>query len=524
MRDIFHTIEQYHMIEPGMRVLAGVSGGADSVCLLYVLKEYQKRIPFELRVVHVEHGLRGEESLEDAAFVEEMCRGLGISCQIVQAGVRQLAQEENLSLEEAGRAERYRIFEEIREAQGAQRIAVAHNQNDQAETVLWNLARGSGLRGLGGIRPVRDEIIRPLLFTSREHIEELLREAGLSWRTDRTNLEQDYTRNKVRLSLLPRMQQELNSKAPEHIAQAAGRLQQVQAFLDRMTQQAAWECIRCKEDVVLTLPVFEAQDPLIQKELLRLALEKAGGLKDVGSVHLEALENLAEMDCGKELSLPGRIRAVRENQVIRFTKQQRNGEARRQRQTGDEPCEARDMRHREYVLPVPGECRVPEAGSLPGEHRAPGEESRLGECSVPGNGGAPEERALLEKASLSGKYQAPIWRIRTEILDNSPELMEEILEEKKCTKWISYDTIKSDILLRHRRAGDYLVVNAQGGRKKLKDYFIDLKLQRGQRDQIWLLAEEAHVLWIPGYRISEAAKVQRETKKVLKIQLEEEVK
>lgn len=487
MRDIFHTIEQYHMIEPGMRVLAGVSGGADSVCLLYVLKEYQKRVPFEICVVHVEHGLRGGESLKDAAFVEELCRKFGISCHTVRAGVRQVAREKGLSLEEAGRAERYRIFEEIRGEQAAHRIAVAHNRNDQAETVIWNLARGSGLRGLGGIRPVRGEIIRPLLFTGREHIEELLKEAGLSWRTDQTNLEQDYTRNKVRLSLLPQMQRELNARAPEHIAQAAEKLQQVQAFVDRITQQAARECIQCGADVVIHLPAFAGQDALIRQELLRLALERAGGLRDVGSVHLEALEALAGMDCGKELNLPGRIRALREKQVIRLTKQQKDGVSRKGRAAGESgtgPAAA----PREYVLPVPGECYVP------------GEEvSREGD-------------------------PAPGWRIRTVLLENTPELMQEILEEKKYTKWISYDTIKSDILLRHRRVGDYLVVNAQGGRKKIKDYFIDLKIRREERDRMWMLAAEDHVLWVPGYRISQAVKVQKSTRKVLKIQLEEESK
>ncbi len=487
MREIFHTIEKYHMIEPGMRVIAGVSGGADSVCLLYVLTQYQKTIPFEISVVHIEHGLRGEESLEDAAFVEELCERLGVPCRIVRAGVKRLAREEKLSLEEAGRAERYRIFEEIRIEQNADRIAVAHNRDDQAETALWNLVRGSGLKGLGGIRPVRGSIIRPLLFTGREQIEAILRKTGIAWRTDRTNREQAYTRNKVRLSILPELKRELNSRAPEHIAAAAEKLQQVQEFVERMTRQAAGACIRSGRDVTLYLPEYEKQDPLIRRELLRLALETAGSLQDVGSVHIEALEALAKMDCGKSISLPGRIRAVREHRMIRFVKcGEKKTESRGPARAGRDADETEDVKPadppREIKVPVPGECVMPEAGGRPGR------------------------------------------RVRTELLENSPEIMRQIPEEKKYTKWLSYDTIKNDILLRHRQSGDYLVINSQGGRKKIKDYFIDLRIPADQRDRLWLLADGSHVLWVPGYRISERAKVHGETEKVIKIQMEEEIK
>jgi tRNA(Ile)-lysidine synthase len=448
------------MIEPGMTVVAGVSGGADSVCLLYVLKQYRTQVPCELHVVHVEHGIRGEESLGDAAFTQQLCRTWEIPFHLVPVDVQTIAKERNLSVEEAGRIERYRIFEELCQSLGGQRIAVAHNQNDQAETVLWNLARGSGLKGLGGIRPVRGRIIRPLLETSRERIEHLLREAGLVWRTDRTNLEQEYTRNRVRLSVLPQLQRELNARAPEHIAMAAGKLQQVQDFLERMTDEAQKSCIcfgKTGEDTVINLEPFLAQDPLIRKELLRRALERSTGLKDVGTIHIDSLMNLANMDCGKSVSLPGKVRAVRENGMIHLME--------------NAPETAQEMQ--EYSLPVPGVCEA-------------------------------------------GRY-----RIRIELLENSPSLWQEIITEKKYTKWLSYDTINSDIVFRTRRPGDYLIVNSEGGRKKIKDYLIDRKVPRGQRDHLWMLADGSHILWVQGARISEAAKVHRETRKVMKIQMEE---
>lgn len=469
------------MIQPGDGVVAGVSGGADSVCLLYVLTEYQKQVEFSLTAVHVEHGIRGGESLRDAEFTRRLCQELQVPCRVVQADVRGMAKQQGLSLEEAGRAARYRIFEEIRQETGAKRIAVAHNQNDQAETVLLNLARGSGLKGLGGIRPVRGRVIRPLLFTSRETIQEILLKAGLSWRTDRTNLTLEYTRNRIRLSVLPEMERAINPKTAEHIAGTALQLQQVQTYIEQETCRAVKACVRQEsrqgpgqmkqnqmkqdqgmQDIIICLDLFLELPELIRREVLRAALERRlGGLKDIGRVHVESLMGLAGMDCGKEIRLPGGVRAVREDGIIRLT---------------GEPSKS---------LTNPGK-----QGGL--------------------------------YLDAPGVYHIPGWRLTTDIFDNNPELLDEIHSEKKYTKWLSYDTIKCGVLLRKRQTGDYLTVGPLGGRKKLKDYFIDLKIPRDQRDDLWLVADGPHVLWVPGYRISEAAKVRPETEKIIRIQMEEE--
>ncbi len=461
MTHIFDVIRRYHMIEGGMRVIAGVSGGADSVYLLQVLKAYQQEMPFELLVVHVEHGLRGEESLSDADFVKELCEREGIPCLVVPARVRERASLEGLSLEEAGRAERYRIFEEIRRKWDAQRIAVAHNQNDQAETVLWNLVRGSGLKGLGGIRPVQGAVIRPLLFTPREKIEEALRLSGQSWRTDCTNLEMDYTRNRIRLSLLPEMEQNLNRQSTRHIAEAAARLQEVQAYLERQTDEAALRCLR--GDCVL-LPPFKKEESLIREELLKRMIQRCGSMQNVGSVHLRMLEQLADRSCGKRVDLPGGVCAVREDGVIRF-------ESRKEKQSDVRPA-----------------CRG-------------GSAALAVDLPVPGSAGFRN------------------YTVVTELAENTPDLKKQILKEKKYTKWISYDTMKGRLQLRTRKAGDYLVINAQGGTRKLKDYLIDQKIPQEKRDQILLIAEGSHILWAVGYRISEAAKVTPETKQIVKIQV-----
>ncbi|MCD8337835.1 MAG: tRNA lysidine(34) synthetase TilS, partial [Lachnospiraceae bacterium] len=397
LKHIFRVIREYHMIEPGMRVIVGVSGGADSVCLLNVLERYRREVPYSLLAVHVEHGLRGRESLEDADFVKALCEKLSVPCQLVHARVRQRAKEEKLSCEEAGRAERYRIFHEAAEAWGADRIAVAHNQNDQAETVLWNLARGSGLQGLGGIRPVQGDIIRPLLFTERKDIEAWLRAKALPWRTDRTNLETDFTRNRIRLRLLPQMEEELNGQAGRHIAEAAGRLREIQDYIDKKTDEAAAKCLResaaldemAVPSVWILLDNYNKEETLIREELLKRALRKCGGMKDVGAAHIQMLERLAGMDCGKSCDLPGGIRAVREAGILRF---QKRGE-----KNGNEaisPAEVGNENGNEWILPVPG-------------------------C-----------------VSCGG------FCVTSEKMEKTPGLKKNILEENQYTKGLSDDTIK----------------------------------------------------------------------------------
>lgn len=459
MEKILDTIRSYEMIRSGMHVLAGVSGGADSVCLLYALMEYRKECDFTLTVVHVEHGIRGEESLQDAGFVEELCRKLEVPCRVVHCDVLGEAAKSGLSVEEAARNARYRIFEEVQEEVLADVTAVAHNEKDQAETVLWNLVRGSGLKGLGGIQPVRDRVIRPLLFTSREEIEEILRERGISYRTDRTNLETEYTRNRLRLELIPYMEQYLNQGAVKHIAEAAESLREVQDYMDRQMKRAAERCIfHRSSEVVLDLGEYEKQDDYIQGELLRQCIRlclKERGLKDIGRVHIRMLRDLAGKPCGKTQDLPGNLQAVRQRDEISF---QRNIS-----------CE--EASPQEYTLPD------------------------------------------------SGCLQAEGYRIQTERIPAGLVKREEIFTEKKYTKWISCDKIESNVCFRKRKTGDYLIVNSQGGRKKLKDYMIDEKIPRRERDQMWLVADGSHVLWLPGYRISEAAKVTETTNMVLKITL-----
>lgn len=233
---VFSYIEKYNMIEAGSQVIVGISGGGDSVCLLFLLSRYQKRRPFHLLGIHVNHGIRGQEALRDQEYAKKLCERLGVPFTVYTYSVPAIAQQEKRSLEEAGRMVRRRAFEEKAASLGKKAvIALAHHENDNAETVLHNLIRGTKAAGMGGIRPIQEigegvAYIRPLLKVTREEIETYLRQQQISWMTDSTNQELEYTRNRIRHRIIPEMEK-INPKAVSHIAQAADTFQAIEEYL-----------------------------------------------------------------------------------------------------------------------------------------------------------------------------------------------------------------------------------------------------------------------------------------------------
>ena len=228
-------LEKLYLPADCRRILCAVSGGADSVCLLHLLHENSAALGIELCAAHFEHGIRGEESLADAAFVARLCADIGVELITESGDTPGYAEKEGLGLEEAARSLRYAFLERARLQSGCDCIATAHNADDNVETVLFNLSRGSGSKGLCGIPPRRGSIIRPLLMTGREEIEAYLTEKGLRWVTDSTNLSDDYSRNLIRHRVTP----VLRSINPE-IAGAIGRttrlLRRDEEFLEALAQ------------------------------------------------------------------------------------------------------------------------------------------------------------------------------------------------------------------------------------------------------------------------------------------------
>ena len=292
-----NTIAQFHMFPPNAKIIVGLSGGADSVALLHVLCSLKEEFGWNMTAVHIHHGLRGKEADGDAAFAEEFCAKLGVPCLVRRYDVKAEAKARKLGEEETGRLLRYAAFQEIAGEDGY--IAVAHHKRDQAETMLMRLCRGTGLKGLTGMSPVREKICRPLLRCSREEIEQYCRENGLMWREDATNQEETYTRNKLRLRVLPLLE-EINPKTVEHMAETAELLSVEEDFLE---QQAAACYKKVKGDgpkgaVHLKRKELQALHPAMRKRVLRKAM--AAFLQtDLSQAQIEALEDLLEKETGK---------------------------------------------------------------------------------------------------------------------------------------------------------------------------------------------------------------------------------
>lgn len=312
------TIRQYHMLKPGGRVLAAVSGGADSVCLLALFDRARQELGLEIRAVHINHGLRGAEADGDEEAVRRLCGRLKAPLKVYREDVAAEAERKGISQEEAGRLIRYARFEETareweEEAGGPVAVAVAHHKGDQAETILHNLIRGSGLRGLGGMEPVRGRIIRPLLEIERGEIIKWLLKEGLAWRQDSSNDSDLYTRNRIRRRLLPLIEEEISPGGADSIIRMGLLARQADGYLRE--QAASWLAEHkrdCPGGSFLADEDFNALAPVLKSYcLLRLIREAAGEERDVSFIHVEQALGLFKKQVGKEAALPRGVRAVR---------------------------------------------------------------------------------------------------------------------------------------------------------------------------------------------------------------------
>lgn len=305
-------MKQNHMAEPGDGVLAAVSGGADSVCLLFVLKALEDSLGIRVATFHLNHGLRGEEADHDEAYVRKLCERLQIPLKVVREDVAGYAKERGISEEEAGRILRYKWLEKTAEEFDCRRIATAHHKDDQTETVLMNLLRGSGLRGLGGIRPVREfsgerTLIRPLLCMNRQEIEAYLLEERESWCEDSTNRELIYARNKVRNVLIPWLRENVNDRAEEHILKTAAFASQADEYFSLQAEKLLGDGFGEKTNLVVEIDteIFDSQPDIMKSYLVRAMIARVtGNAKDISARHIEAVSALSGPGGGTSADLP----------------------------------------------------------------------------------------------------------------------------------------------------------------------------------------------------------------------------
>ncbi len=449
-KKVFAYMKQWNMVNRGMKILVGFSGGADSTALLQLLWEYAKEHDASVCALHVNHGIRGAEAERDQNFCELFCQERDIPFRVVRVNVPEIAKNEGISAEEAGRKVRYEAFGQALKEGFADRVALAHHQNDQAETMLFHLMRGTGIKGLRGMEPVRLPYVRPFLCVGRQEIESWLTEKRIFWVEDSTNRELEYMRNQIRHQVLASMEQ-IRAGSVSRMSLAAAQLLEIEDYLEREAGQW-WEKSVCKEKegYAISLDTFGRMHPVMQKMVVIKCLEQvAGSRKNLEAVHIEQVCHLAGGKRGSRVTLPGNCFAVLGYGKILVKKGY-----------GTENIQK------------PVYCKPD------GEYQYMGEVFRF----------TLENRTGTEKIPLN------------------------------CyTKWFDYDKIETNIVLRNRQPGDYLEITG-GAHKKLKDYLIDCKIPREERDQCILLADGAHIIWVTGMRISERYKVTDGTARILKVQ------
>ncbi len=477
---VISFIEKNNMISEHDLVAAGVSGGADSLCLLFVLLEYRKKIPFNLVVVHVNHLIR-EEAGADADFVKQICDREKISFYLKEVKVEEVAKQQHLTEEEAGRKVRYEAFEEAlrafkKEENKICKIAVAHHQGDSAETMLFHLFRGTGIYGMTGILPVNGNIIRPLLICSREEIEEYLTKREQNWCIDCTNEEDTYTRNKIRHHILDYARKEINERAVEHVAKAALQMASLREYMEGEVKKMMLEIGKIGEGFIsVDIEKLKTYPQLLQSQFLLSAIGQViPGRKDIGSEHIQGILDLLDKPGTKRMNLPKHLEVVKEYRILWIKRQK--------------------------IQTVVGK-----ASDL-GEKIISGEKEDIGIFLI-------EDQ---EWETKGGKIYSLKDGTILEISFINPQDLGRI-EEKKYTKYFDYDKINSCLKLRFRQTGDYLTINDQGQRKSLKEYFIHEKVPASIRCDIPVIADGKHILWIIGYRISAYYKVTSETQKIIQM-------
>jgi tRNA(Ile)-lysidine synthase len=321
---VLNTIKRYEQIKSGDTIVVGVSGGPDSICLLNVLKNLQNELKINIVVAHINHMIRKEADSE-TEFVQDFCEQRDIKCFVKKADVLQIAKEKKLGTEEAGRKIRYDFFEEVKNIVGGNKIATAHNANDNAETVLMNFLRGSGSTGLKGIEPIRDnKLIRPIIECTRQEIEQYCNEKGLNPKYDKTNQENIYTRNKIRNMLIPYIQENFNPNIIETINRMSNLIATDEMYFKSIVKQSYKETFisRTEKEIILDLKKFNVLEKVIKSRLIIYTInELLGTTNGIEKIHIEDVIKLCKNNIGNKYLTPNKnIKIMIKNKKIFFTR------------------------------------------------------------------------------------------------------------------------------------------------------------------------------------------------------------
>ncbi|MCL2838330.1 MAG: tRNA lysidine(34) synthetase TilS [Oscillospiraceae bacterium] len=455
VEQIKNTINSYDMLKCGDSVLVGVSGGADSVCLLYVLHDLRDELNIKLSVAHLNHGLRGADADNDERFVAELCNRLGIKFYSKKVDLL----SDNDTVESAGRRARYKFFADLKRAHKFDKIATAHHMDDQAETVIMRIMRGTGISGLGGIQYIRDDgVIRPLLDVSRKEIEEYLRANNIDYRTDSTNSDTEFTRNRIRTELFPYLEASFNPNIKEALCRLVTTAGEDGAFLEnyaRRLYKRLKNPLPQSEPICLHISSILMVGKPILARLIRIAAEDAlGYFPQLENKHIDDILALAGAGkSGSSLDLPHDLRVTVNYDWLTFSKQ------------------SEVQMFGAFYLEI-------------------------------------EPNGVYEIK----KYGVRITARQIAYADYTPEKYDTFVDADKLAG--------RKLHLRKRQDGDKMAVYADGRTKKVNDIFTDMKIARHHRDRQLILATNDEVIAILGVRVSEKYRADSDTKEGILIRYE----
>lgn len=452
------TNKKYSMLHEKDRILVGLSGGPDSVCLLLLLNQLKDEYKLDLHAIYIDHGLRPEEIPDEIKFCKNLCENFNIPFITKSIDVMSYAKELGLNKQEAARELRYKTFEEIAFEKGANKIAIAHNANDQAETFFMRILRGSGQKGLSGIPPVRRQgvrslhIIRPLIEIQRNEIEEFLKGSSQSYVVDSSNIKKDYFRNWLRLSVMPEFQRK-NPDLINTIGRVSEIIREEDNYLELIVTKTLMKLIPKKTDktIELFLVPLENMDKVILRRVLRRAIDAVKGLRGINFIHIEDIIGLIKNgDSGDRLYLPKGIRVIKGYSTLILTSEL-------------------PVKLGTYSLEVPGEVILREAGIL--------------------------IKSSIEEQSAERRAQ------------------------EKSVAIFDADKVKAPLNIRSRKDGDFFYPSGFGKKKKLQDFFVNEKAPRDERDKVPIVLSGEEILWIAGYRADERFKITSDTKKIVILEI-----
>jgi len=443
------TICKNSLLVQGDSVLVGFSGGPDSTCLLYLLHALKEKYTLQICALYINHNLRPVEVPTEIAFCRKICGGLGITFMLESIDVISFAKEHRMNRQEAARELRYQAFGKAAAETGANKVALAHNSDDQAETLFMRLVRGAGPTGLSGIPIKRDNIIRPLLEIGREEIEKFLETKNIVPVTDSSNLKEDYFRNMIRLRIMPMLKQ-ANPNLLQSLAHTMEILREEERYFGILVTKTLMKLISRKSQkrIELFLSPLEAMEAVILRRVLRRAISETEGLKGIGFLHIEDIIALIKNGKnGDRLVLPRNIRVIKEYALLVIT--------------SGEP-----LRIAEYTLDLPGKAVIVNARHV----------------------------------------------VTAEVEETAKQF-----GDGKLSVLLDAEKMKFPLTVRPRRPGDYFYPVGFGRKKKLQDFFVDLKIARDERDSIPIVASGDDIVWVAGYRADARFKVTETTKKFVRL-------